>query len=58
MPVIQPTPTSAVGRWRITSMEMWDADYFDMEVPAYLQIRPNLQGEFQFGLVTSGQLPS
>lgn len=24
-----------VGDWRITSMEMWDADYFDMEVPAH-----------------------
>ncbi|MFW9596023.1 MAG: hypothetical protein ACMV1D_11090 [Macromonas sp.] len=35
-----------MGRWRITSMEMWDADYFDMEVPAYVQIQPNLHGEF------------
>lgn len=40
-----------VGRWRITSMEMWDADYYDMEVPAFLEIRDNLRGEFQFGLV-------
>jgi hypothetical protein len=40
-----------VGRWRITSMEMWDADYCDMEVPAYLAIRNDLMGEFQFGLV-------
>lgn len=54
MPAVKPTQQSVVGRWRITSMEMWDADYFDMEVPAYVQIRPNLHGEFQFGLVTGG----
>jgi hypothetical protein len=23
-----------VGNWRITEMEVWDAEYFDMEVPA------------------------
>lgn len=40
-----------VGNWRITEMEAWDADYFDMEVPAYLTIRKDLTGEFQFGMV-------
>ena len=40
-----------VGRWRITGMEMWDADYCDMAVPAYLAVRDDLRGEFQFGLV-------
>ena len=43
-----------VGRWRITGMEMWDADYYDMEVPAFIAIRDNLRGEFQFGLVQGG----
>lgn len=42
---------NVVGNWRITEMEAWDADYFDMEVPAYLTIRKDLTGEFQFGLV-------
>ncbi|MBN8464521.1 MAG: hypothetical protein J0M01_17180 [Dechloromonas sp.] len=42
---------SFVGTWRITHMEAWDADYFDMEVPATLSIREDLTGEFQFGLV-------
>ena len=32
-------------------METWDADYFDMEVPAHITIRSDLSGEFQFGLV-------
>ena len=35
-----------VGNWRITEMEAWDADYFDMEVQAYLTIRKDLTGEF------------
>ncbi len=40
-----------VGNWRIIEMEAWDADYFDMEVPAYLTIRKDLTGEFRFGMV-------
>ena len=40
-----------VGYWRITEMEVWDADYFDMEVSAYISIREDSTGGFQFGLV-------
>lgn len=40
-----------VGKWRIVWMEGWDADYFDMEIPAHITIRKDLTGEFQFGLV-------
>lgn len=43
--------TVVVGTWRITGMEVWDADYFDMEVPAHITIRNDLTGTFQFGLV-------
>ena len=32
-------------------MEVWDADYFDMEVPAHITLRDDLTGAFQFGLV-------
>ena len=32
-------------------METWDADYFDMDVPAHIIIRKDLTGEFQFGMV-------
>ena len=39
------------GTWRIVEMEGWDADYFNMEVPAHITIRRDLTGEFQFGLV-------
>jgi hypothetical protein len=38
--------------WHIFKMEMWDEDYFNMEVPAYIKIDPNNQGNFQFGLVS------
>ena len=43
------------GKWRITSMSGWDKEYFDEEVPAYIQIDKNLMGEFQFGYV-KGQI--
>ncbi|WP_139559463.1 hypothetical protein [Methylotetracoccus oryzae] len=42
---------AVIGQWRITDMEMWDAEYFDMEVPTYVTVRENLTGSFQFGLV-------
>jgi len=42
---------SYLGKWRITWMEMWDADYYDMEVPAYLEVKKDRMGSFQFGLV-------
>ncbi|OQX14033.1 MAG: hypothetical protein BWK80_42265 [Desulfobacteraceae bacterium IS3] len=40
-----------IGNWHITEMEMWDADYVNMEVQAYIKIKKNGSGEFQFGLV-------
>ncbi len=42
---------SFVGKWRITRMESWDAEYYDMEVPAYFAIIKDGGGIFQFGLV-------
>ena len=44
-----------VGLWHITEMEMWDADYINMERQAYLEIKSDGLGDFQFGLVT-GQI--
>ncbi len=40
------------GTWYIYEMEMWNEDYFNMEVPAYIKIDSNNQGNFQFGLVS------
>lgn len=47
--------TSLVGDWRIIEMELWDREYMDMEVPAFIRIADDGSGEFQFGLV-SGSL--
>jgi len=43
------------GIWHIYEMEMWDEDYFNMEVQAYIKIGSNNRGDFQFGLV-SGEI--
>ena len=43
------------GLWHITEREMWDEDYRNMEVQAFIPIKREGGGECQFGLV-SGQL--
>jgi hypothetical protein len=43
------------GIWHIIQMDMWDEDYFNMEVQAFIRIGSNNLGSFQFGLV-SGDL--
>ena len=40
------------GTWHIYEMEMWDKDYFNMEVQAYIEINERNLGNFQFGLVS------
>lgn len=40
-----------VGKWRIVKMDAWDTEYIDMEVPAFLDVKSNGSGSFQFGLV-------
>ena len=44
---------SFLGKWDIIKMGMWDEDYFNMEVQAYIEIEPNNLGSFQFGLVSA-----
>ncbi len=39
------------GVWHIYEMSMWDEEYFNMEVQAYIQIDEQGCGDFQFGLV-------
>ena len=43
-----------IGTWHIYEMELWDAGYFNMEVQAYVEIRADNLGSFQFGLVSGG----
>ncbi len=40
------------GKWHICEMKMWDEDYFNMEVQAYIEIDEKDMGRFQFGLVS------
>lgn len=40
------------GKWHIYEMELWDEDYFNMEVQAFIEINKNDTGHFQFGLVS------
>ncbi len=42
---------SFTGTWHIYEMEQWDEDYFNMDVQAYIEIKPDNHGLFQFGLV-------
>jgi hypothetical protein len=48
-------PSPFAGRWRITSMEMWDQDFVDAEVEGFIEFGPNGLGSFQFGYV-SGEI--
>ena len=43
---------SFIGEWNIIEMEMWDEDYYNMEVQAHIKIETNNHGSFQFGLVS------
>ena len=43
-------PEKVIGRWRITSKEMWDQDFVDEEVPGIQFIKEGL-GDFHFGYV-------
>jgi hypothetical protein len=40
-----------IGTWHIYEMELWDEDYFNMDIQAYIMIEPDDMGYFQFGLV-------
>ncbi len=47
-PVYRSSKTSAIGRWRIVEMEVWDTDVVDLLGPAYLEFDRNGQGSFRF----------
>jgi hypothetical protein len=45
------TPEAFVGYWRIVEMEVWDKDYLDLVVPAFIEFDREQMGQFQFGTV-------
>ncbi len=42
-----------IGRWRITSMELWDTDAIDLVGPAFIEFDRDRTGRFGF-IVVSG----
>ncbi len=40
-----------LGKWRITSMEFWDAAFIDLLGPGYIRFDADSGGEFAFGAV-------
>jgi len=42
-----------IGKWRITEMDLWDADYIDMLGPGHIQF-DRAGGEMKFGAVQIG----
>ncbi|MCC6890401.1 MAG: hypothetical protein IT536_17895 [Hyphomicrobiales bacterium] len=43
-----------IGKWRITAMELWDAEFIDMVEPGYVQFDAGGGGQFVFGAVQGG----
>jgi hypothetical protein len=43
-----------LGKWRITSMELWDAAVIDLLEPGYIRFDADGGGEFAFGAVQGG----
>ena len=40
-----------IGKYKITEMKIWDKDYIDMVVSAFVEIKNDGTIEFQFGVV-------
>ncbi len=47
-----PSRDPFLGKWRITHMDAYEADYFDVEVAAYIALERGQRGGFQFGAVS------
>jgi hypothetical protein len=43
-----------LGKWRITGMELWDAEFIDLLGPGYIRFDADGGGEFAFGAVQGG----
>lgn len=43
--------SAITGKYRITSMEMWDQEFVDADVPGFIEFSKNGLGKFQFGYV-------
>ena len=50
-PESRPTDSRFLGRWRISEMELWAADFIDLDVPGHFTFADQQGGSFQFGMV-------
>lgn len=42
-------PCVVLGKWRITSADLWDTNYLDLVEPAYIRFDEGGRGEMAFG---------
>lgn len=50
-PESRATDPRFLGCWRISEMELWAADFIDLDVPGHFTFADERGGEFQFGMV-------
>ena len=44
--------STCTGLWHIVSMTEWDEDFFNAEVPGFIEFNDKNSGSFQFGYVS------
>ena len=43
------TKSLLIGKWRLTELSAWDADYLDLVAPAFIEFGRQGDGEMRFG---------
>ena len=43
------TKSLLIGKWRLTELSAWDADYLDLVAPAFIEFGRPGDGEMRFG---------
>lgn len=46
---MSPTKSLLLGKWRLTELSEWDADYLDLVEPAFIEFGKVGDGEMRFG---------
>jgi hypothetical protein len=52
--MISRKPCAVLGKWRITSADLWDTDYLDLVESAYIRFDEGGHGEMAFGAQQAG----
>ena len=43
------TKSLLIGKWRLTELSAWDADYLDLVAPAFIEFGRHGDGQMRFG---------